>query len=62
MFVVLYGHVHYGWHITESFCMLYESLILWKRGHISLSLTLKENTISNVLLYTHYWNTYQQGS
>ena len=27
-----------------------------------MSLTFKENTMSNVLVYTHYINAYQQGS
>ena len=40
--------------------MLWESLILCKHGHILLSLTFQENTISNSFLYTHYTNTYQQ--
>jgi len=31
----------------KHFYMLYESVILCKHGNISLSLTIKENTISN---------------
>jgi len=33
----------------KHFYMLYESLILCKHGTILLSLTLKENTISNIV-------------
>jgi len=45
---------------TESF--MYACLIRCKHAHVLLSLTFKENTISNVLLYSHLINTYQQGS
>ena len=46
----------------KHFYMLQESLTLCKQGNIVLSLTLKENTISNFLQYTHYRNIYQQES
>jgi len=35
------------------FYMLKESLILCKHGNILFSLTLKENTISNMFYYIH---------
>jgi len=39
--------------------MLYESLTLCKHGHILVSLTLKDNTMSSCLLYTYCRNTYR---
>jgi len=44
----------------KHFYVLNKSHILCEHGNILLSLTLKENIISNVLLYSHYRNTYQQ--
>ena len=46
----------------KHFYTLQESLILCQQGNILLSLTLKKNTISNFLQYTHYRNIYQQES
>jgi len=45
----LYRHPHSDWQSTET----QESLILRKHGHLLLSLTLMENTISNIWYSTH---------
>ena len=49
MFIVLCRHAHSDWQSTETFLYVIGKSNICKHVNILLSLTLKENTISNVL-------------